>query len=191
MQVRFLLLSGSIQTNKRKGNIMTDYKGVALLKVDTCLKKAEDFYGIEFPMPRVRFNMNGKSAGQVRVTGDSLVVRFNPTLLKENTRPFIESVIPHEMAHYIVICKAIHQGLPIPKPHGMAWKSVMVGMFQLEPKTRHSFSVANVGRKVRRVTYACGCQTHEITVRMHNQLKAGRGATCRHCHDKIEYVKGD
>ena len=55
-------------------------KNKVIDKVHECLDKAEDFYGIRFPFPSLKFDMNGKSSGQVQVKGGvTLVVRFNPT----------------------------------------------------------------------------------------------------------------
>ena len=174
---------------------MTKLQREVKYKLRGCLNLAELYFGIQFPQPSVSFNMKGGVAGQVCLVDQILQIKFNNDILnvKENREEFLTVTVPHEVAHYVVICRALRDQVHIiPKPHGKEWKWVMREVFKLKPNRCHSLKVPDSTRRktTRVVTYACGCREHLLTVKMHKKLQSGRCATCCACHEKVRYVKG-
>ncbi len=134
------------------------------------LNKAERVFQYPFPLPEVQFTVRGKVAGKAYL--NQWQIRLNPTLLIENTKEFVEQVVPHELAHLVVY----HQFGRV-KPHGKEWQYVMSKVFDLLPETRHSFDVSSVQGQT--FSYLCQCREHQLTIRRHNKIL--RNQTQYHC----------
>lgn len=161
-------------------------------KVYSCLYQAEQFYGAEFPVSAISFDLKGRAAGQVRFPVNKQLfsrnlplIRFNADLLKQNAEPFISEVVPHECAHVIVYHRYTQKFAlkkHRPKPHGIEWQTVMRDVFNLEPRVTHNFALQT--SKARLFNYQCSCEQkiHQVSVIRHNKMK--RGVTrylCRAC----------
>ena len=108
-------------------------------------------------------------------------IKFNRTLLLENSDEFIRQVVPHELAHLIV-----YQVFGRVKPHGQEWQAVMTQLFNLPADTCHQFDVENVQGKM--FAYQCECQTHYLTIRRHNRIQRDKIAyLCRKCQGKLVF----
>ena len=108
-------------------------------------------------------------------------IKFNRTLLLENSDEFIRQVVPHELAHLIV-----YQVFGRVKPHGQEWKAVMTQLFNLPADTCHQFDVESVQGKM--FAYQCECQTHYLTIRRHNRIQRDKIAyLCRKCQGKLVF----
>jgi SprT protein len=131
------------------------------------------------PQPELRFDLTGRSAGQVRFApGRSPVIRFNLAIAAEHPEAFIDQTVPHEVAHLVTTTC-----FPGARPHGPEWRSVM-GSFGWHDAPRcHSFTVPQAQvRSQRRWRYACGCRVHELSTTRHYRVEAGRAEyLCRHC----------
>lgn len=99
--------------------------------------------GVYLPYPRVQFDIRGTTAGTA-YAGKNLI-RFSPTLLRENIEDFLVNTTGHEVAHLIARAKfgAID-------PHGNEWKRVMWA-FGLRASRCHSYDVSNVPTMAGRV----------------------------------------
>ena len=108
-------------------------------------------------------------------------IKFNRTLLLENSDEFIRQVVPHELAHLIV-----YQVFGRVKPHGQEWQAVMTQLFNLPADTCHQFDVESVQGKM--FAYQCECQTHYLTIRRHNRIQRDKIAyLCRKCQGKLVF----
>ena len=108
-------------------------------------------------------------------------IKFNRTLLLENSDEFIHQVVPHELAHLIV-----YQVFGRVKPHGQEWQAVMTQLFNLPADTCHKFDVESVQGKM--FAYQCECQTHYLTIRRHNRIQRDKIAyLCRKCQGKLVF----
>lgn len=93
--------------------------------------------GINMTVPRVRFNLRGRTGGKASYTDHTL--ELHNTLLRENADDYIVQTVGHEVAHL-----AAHRkyGNSI-TPHGSEWTAVMwyLGL----PATRcHKYDTSNV-----------------------------------------------
>ena len=168
-------------------NLMSEASSVELLEslakelsLD-CLQLAAQFFDQDFPVPEIRFDLRGRSAGQYRHARSRLeraVLRFNRTLLVQNPKPFLAEVIAHEVAHLV----AYHRyGMRI-KPHGREWKAVMSEVYGLKPSVTHSFEVPESGRL--KHLYYCDCEgrVHRLSSVRHNRITANKSQyLCRDC----------
>ena len=134
--------------------------------VHRCLEQAGRFYGRDFLVSAISFDLRGKAAGQVRFPVNSgllsrklPLIRFNAALLTQNTEDFLKEVVPHECAHVIVYHRFLEKFASKkhrPKPHGIEWQTVMREVFHLEPRVTHSFVLPT--SKSRYFNYQCGCK---------------------------------
>lgn len=80
-------------------------------KLNQSLQLVEAYFKRKFTMPEVNYDLRGIKAGVAYLQKNE--IKFNRTLLQENTDEFIRQVVPHELAHLIV-----YQMFGRVKPHG-------------------------------------------------------------------------
>lgn len=133
----------------------------------------------QFCLIPIQFDLRGRAAGMYRVVGRQLCIRYNPYLFAKFFSENLTTTVPHEVAHYIV-----HQrhGLGRVRPHGSEWKCLMAD-FGADARVTCSFDLEGIPvRRQRRHDYRCGCRTHPLSTRRHNQIRANRVSYhCRHC----------
>ncbi len=155
--------------------------------------KAEDiFRGKSVPMIPIDFNMTGKCAGQHKYTCRrnwttgrheyyNHTLRFNRVLMNENPKEYLENVVPHEVAHYIVSFM-----YPKTQSHGREWKDMMTMVMDRPATTRHNMDTTNSRRKVKRHVYRCSCQEHVISTVKHNRILRNHTTyRCKYCKTAI------
>ncbi len=164
--------------------------------VAEALSKASAYYGCEFKVDSIRYDLKGRSAGQVRFPlsckwNKALpVIRFNESLLKHNEQAFIDEVVPHECAHVVVYQLYLNRHGKVknkPKPHGKEWRTVMMELYRLTPRVTHTFDMAASPQK--RFSYHCACENREhlISLIRHNKVRRGRANyVCRACGEKLQ-----
>lgn len=134
--------------------------------------------GASLAEPIIRFDLRGKTAGQVRSKdGHLCVVRYNANLLTRHPEEFLARTVPHETAHVVAF------GLfgPRVQPHGREWQAVMK-LFGASPERCHSYNVEGLQtRQLRRFDYHCGCRAHRLTSIRHNRVRSGQTYLCRQC----------
>lgn len=69
-------------------------------KLAETLQLAENHFQRKFPIPTISYDLRGVKAGVAYLQKNE--IKFNRTLLLENSDEFIHQVVPHELAHLIV-----------------------------------------------------------------------------------------
>ena len=135
------------------------------------------------PTPIIRFDLIGKSAGQVRIRGrGGFEIRYNRLLLERNPRDFLAQTVPHEVAHLVAFSRF---GPRVP-PHGQEWRSIMEAL-GARPERCHSYEVEGLQkRRLRRYNYRCACRTHPLTSIRHNRVLAGQVYLCKLCGQALQ-----
>ena len=130
----------------------------------------------------VRFDLRGKTAGQVRIPARGrYLIRYNLELLKRGGIDFIERTIPHEVAHVL----AYHRHGPKIRPHGREWKGIM-RQLGAEPTRCHHYDVSGLGaRRLRHFQYHCSCMEHQLSSIRHNKVAKGQRYLCRRCGEPL------
>ena len=80
-------------------------------KLAETLQLAENHFQRTFSVPTISYELRGVKAGVAYLQKNE--IKFNRTLLLENSDEFIRQVVPHELAHLIV-----YQVFGRVKPHG-------------------------------------------------------------------------
>lgn len=142
--------------------------------------------GAQLEMPTIRFDLRGKTAGQVRTTdGRACIVRYNASLLERHPQDFLARTVPHETAH-VVAFRLFGPGV---QPHGREWQAIMA-LFGAAPDRCHSYDVRGLQtRRLRRYDYRCACRTHQLTSIRHNRIMSGRVYLCRQCGRPLELLR--
>ncbi len=141
-------------------------------KVASCLSQANAYFDSDIALPLMRFNQKGSAAGTAYLQRHE--VRFNYDMFIQNPTEFIQTVVPHEIAHLFVY-KVFGTG---PKPHGQEWQSIMIKVFGLTPNRTHAFTVKPAANSF---LYRCDCTEHHLTIRRHNKVLKGGLYQCRNC----------
>ncbi|ACY83128.1 conserved hypothetical protein [Edwardsiella piscicida] len=145
-----------------------------------CLSLAEQRLNQPLPLPQIDYRQRGTVAGTA--WPQQWQIRLNPVLLQENGQAFIDSVIPHELAHLLV-----YRRFGRVAPHGREWRWMMAEILGVEPQRTHRFSVDSV--RGRTFTYRCACQQHQLTLRRHNRVQRGESSyRCRQCGAALSFT---
>jgi SprT protein len=153
------------------------------------LRIAAGHFRVQIAVPRIRFDLRGKTAGQVRIApGRACLVRYNAALLIRHSSAFLAQTVPHEAAHVVVF----HVHGPPRRPHGGEWQNVM-RLFGAMPERCHSFEVDGLQtRRLRQYDYHCGCRAHRLSSIRHNRVQGGQIYLCRCCGQHLRPLsKGD
>jgi predicted SprT family Zn-dependent metalloprotease len=120
-------------------------------------RKSVNFYidlaaqklSIKLPYPIVRFDIKGTTAGTAQFNPQDptkSIIRFSPTLLRENPDDFLKNVVGHEVAHLIARAKF---GAII-NPHGSEWQSTAWAL-GVSNKRCHSYDTSTVPSQLGKV----------------------------------------
>jgi SprT protein len=150
-------------------------------RVEACYQLAEAFFKRPFTRPQVSLRLRGQKAGVAHLNQNLL--RFNPTLYRENTDHFLQQTVAHEVAHLVA-----HQLFgPDIKPHGEEWQLIMRGVYELPPERCHTYAIQR--RHTTRYLYRCTCADGEFpfTAQRHALVAKGRRYFCRRCKATLTY----
>jgi SprT protein len=132
------------------------------------------------PEPVIRYQLKGTSAGSAWLK--QWEIRLNPVLLIENGEPFIDTVVPHELAHLLV-----YQHFGRVAPHGREWCWMMETILDEPAQRTHRFDILSVQGAT--FAYRCGCQTHQLTLRRHHRVTRGQNEyRCRQCGEILQQL---
>lgn len=131
------------------------------------LETAGDIHNRDFRRIPLEFSRKlTKTGGYFQFRGNTSVkLKISETIMMNNDpKTFIDEVVTHEVAHYIV-----HEvyGRNV-QPHGFEWKETM-RMLGAQPKRCHSFKTV----KSNTFTYNVDGQIIELGVRRHNKIQSG------------------
>ncbi|AKA38205.1 SprT family zinc-dependent metalloprotease [Yersinia ruckeri] len=144
------------------------------------LQLANQHLSNQYPEPKINYHQRGTSAGSAYL--QAWEIRLNPILLLENKQPFIDEVVPHELAHLLVFRQFGRVA-----PHGKEWRWMMETVLQVPARRTHKFEIASVLSKT--FPYRCRCQQHDLTVRRHNRVLRGESEyRCRYCGEKLQFM---
>lgn len=147
--------------------------------------RACEIYGRRFDLIPVMFNLKGRAAGMYVVKSGQRMIRYNPYLFAKYFEDNVAATVPHEVAHYIT---DIMHGQARVRPHGAEWRAVMQA-FGVEATATCRYDLTGIPvRAQRRHSYHCGCSTHQLTTRRHNQVRSGDvRCYCRSCGGELVY----
>lgn len=130
------------------------------------------------PLPQIRFDLRGVSAGQLRVDHRGhCIIRYHPALLLRHGDDFLRRTVPHETAHFLVYRLHGH-GV---RPHGPEWQAVMRHL-GADPERCHDYDVDGLAaRRTRYFLYHCDCNEHQLSSIRHNKVRRGVSYSCRRC----------
>ncbi|TBR38573.1 SprT family zinc-dependent metalloprotease [Marinomonas agarivorans] len=148
-------------------------------KVIQCIELANQFFGKNFSMPTVKLNQRGRAAGTAYLQRNE--IRLNLYMYQQNPKKFIDTVIPHEVAHLLVF----HLYGSKVRPHGREWQNIMSNLYDLTPDRTHDFTPKPPSQLFE---YQCSCQKHTLSIRRHNKVKQGAQYFCRNCKAILELM---
>ena len=151
---------------------LTEMKTEANEAVAFYIDLAKELYNMDFPMPSIRHDVRGTTAGWAKPRTWEL--NFNPVLLEENFAKMMERTVPHEVAHLIAYKKA-GWGYRV-KPHGEEWKRVMRD-FGCETTRCHKYNTDNASAWRR--------DANNEPVMAFRQRKGRLPYECTVCHKKL------
>lgn len=148
-------------------------------KVEECIRQANRFFDIRLPVPECNFRQKGRSAGTAYLQKHE--VRFNYFMYQQDPDRFLDTVVPHEVAHLVVYQLF---GTDV-KPHGVEWQRVMEHVFGVEPERTHKFQTPPPKKSY---PYRCQCQRHELSSQRHSRAKKGTQYICKMCRTTLSYL---
>ncbi len=159
---------------------------LARSRTKALLGSAALHFGMAAPKVEIRFDLRGRSAGQVRrQAGKVWTVRYNLALLGRHGEDFLARTVPHEVAHVI----AFHLHGPGIQPHGPEWQAIM-RLFGAAPERCHDFDVSGLQtRTLNNYHYQCGCRSHLLTSIRHNRILRGQHYLCGTCGQALEWAR--
>lgn len=147
-------------------------------KVEWCRQLANKTYGMNLPMPDIKYDLRGQTAGRAH---DGYRMSLHPGFLVTETEDMINDTAPHEYAHLVVRARQHlgHYGSSFPRgkrirPHGDEWIEVMQ-LFGVPARRCHDYDVSIIRVRKTRYQYKCskpGCgQVITVGGKIHNQIK--------------------
>ncbi len=121
-------------------------------KLLDCLKVARAHYKRDdIPMPEIRWDVKNTDGGRANHAGN--YVRYNLILCVENEAKFLETTVPHELAHtiagFLFYDKVLKDTGKKMRPHGKEWKEVM-SVLQTPAAVCHTYDVTSIQKPKRR-----------------------------------------
>jgi SprT protein len=157
-----------------------------------CVLMAEKRFGKGIPIPEIRYDLVGGSAGQAvydRRGNVKHTIRINPILLNENESYVILQTVPHEMAHVVVHHLYDDLGISV-KGHGSEWKRIMY-LFGLEPHRCHQLDISSIRAVRKQSTYrfTCSCvgKVFELSKNKYTRWANGTAYRCPRCREQIRF----
>ena len=156
-----------------------DGLNVIIDKANVCFDLANAFFGNEFRRATCNLKQKGRAAGTAHLQKNEL--RFNHFMYQQNPEEFVETVVPHEVAHIIVY--QIY-GSTV-RPHGKEWQAVMLKVYGIRPSRTHSFDVPP---QKQAYEYHCSCQKHQFSKRRHTRAQHGVEYICKGCRSTLRFI---
>jgi SprT protein len=168
----------SISTQTDIFNQPNDELSIIINEVNYCFDKADIFFGHNFKRSSCNFKQRGRAAGTAHLQKNE--VRFNHFMYSQNPSEFLNTVIPHEVAH-IVVFQIYGNSV---KPHGREWQAVMLKVYGIQPSRTHTFDVPKPKLSYE---YYCICNKHQFTKQRHNRAQKGVEYICKLCRSTLKF----
>lgn len=179
--------NNNVNNNNANNNNANKQNNHAMIRLyaEKILQQANQKLGTNYPMPNIYCNLKGKTAGLAYLT--SWEIRLNSVMLAQYGEVFLQEVLPHEMAHLFVYRYfTIEQKRKAVKPHGNEWKTMMLQVFEQEPKRTHNFEYEQ--KTVITFEYRCHCQAHYLSIRRHNKVqRLETRYICKRCKQLLSF----
>lgn len=158
-------------------NVTADIKRRVAEKVQECVNIINTKHSVKMPAITVVYDINSSRIGGQAVLSENKV-RVNPVFLNAYTDHYINSTIPHEVAHLGV--NFVHRRLNRVhgvSAHGYEWESMMRVLGVVAARC-HSYEVPvgiSVGRQKAKYNYKCSRCGEVLTVgpKRHARMHAG------------------
>lgn len=115
-------------------------------------------------------------------------IELNTQLLIDNFDEFMETTIPHEVAHII----QAHKFPRAKQAHGPEFRLICMQIgFPKAGRTHHNFDLSGVVtvKEKKRFQYACACTpNYFFSTRLHNAMERGEKRGCGTCHTVVNYT---
>lgn len=162
---------------------VVDWKQEATRATRESLRLSQSFWP-ELALPgtiKIGFRLRGHAAGIACLKPPA--IHYNPALLERYTTRFVETIVPHEVAHLVV--DSLYAGRV--KPHGSEWKDVVVRLGGL-PRATHEFETT-AARRLHRFYYECACEElHPFTGKSHRRARNGSFRySCKKCAERLRF----
>lgn len=95
-------------------------------KVQECIARAEQKFGIKMPQVQVRFDLTGRAAGMAGMRYGNFYLRFNTNHMRLGGKTWehlLNDTVPHEVAH--TVCQAFPK---FGRNHDAGWKRVCIAL---------------------------------------------------------------
>ncbi|WP_421852045.1 SprT family zinc-dependent metalloprotease [Marinomonas sp.] len=152
---------------------------IVIQKTNECFDKADVFFGNRFKRSACNLKQRGRAAGTAHLHKNEL--RFNQFMYQQNPVEFLDTVVPHEVAHIIVF--QIYGNTV--KPHGKEWQAVMLKVYGIRPSRTHTFDVPP---QKQAYEYHCSCQKHQFTKQRHTRVQKGVEYICKKCRTTLQFI---
>ena len=127
----------------------------------------------------IDFDLRGTTAGAAFCI--SRRISYNFALLIRYPDIFMQTTVPHEVAHVLA-----WQKFQI-RDHSGDWYYTMRLLGVENPARYHSYEVADLkGRQMRKFPYVCHCREHSISTIKHNRIQRGFRYRCTACQSFLE-----
>ena len=169
----------SLTSRQTSLNYEEDVLSVIIQKANHCFDKADAFFGNRFKRSICNLKQRGRAAGTAHLQKNEL--RFNHFMYQQNPVEFLDTVVPHEVAHIIVF--QIYGNTV--KPHGKEWQAVMLKVYGIRPSRTHTFDVPPQKQVYE---YRCSCQQHQFTKQRHTRAQRGVEYICKGCRSTLQFI---
>jgi SprT protein len=131
--------------------------------------KAQHCFGMHFNI-ELTFDLKGHSTiGQCRFLGKRHYrIRLHKELTEHYQDAYLHDVLPHELAHAVVIERFKGRA----KPHGKEWKETLSTLAEHPPFRLRCSLLSQKKRRVTRFAYWCECKerVHQLSAIRHNRI---------------------
>jgi len=166
------------------------------VQLDSALSKLERHYGVSFTMPRVEWNLRGRST-LGKANGTRLITLHQKFAAVLGREAYTQTVL-HELCHSVTNQRRGSYSRPSSGPwssHGAEWKGAMRAL-GLKPDRCAAVSTEDLNkvapkRRVERFPVYCLCLTpHQVTKAMYDKINRGASCKCNTCKVAVTPRKG-
>jgi SprT protein len=180
-------------TNLKKLNLL---KKAVETKIQEISKLSDEIFGVSPTMNIVYDLESVRTLGIASYTKGTM--RLNKHLLLEFGETYINEIVVHEYAHFVVRAQEARGdfGFHHPKPHGREFKYVCAYFGIPGKATTSVFSNSKfLNEKQKKLNssrktwvYSCNCEKpHEVSTTIHNKMRRGLVYTCKKCKSNLKF----